>query len=304
MLITLLQRHYLWIFATLSGLMGLTVGHLGATVIGILAGPGQTSALIQTLPPIEAKALPSLADYQTILSRDIFNSAAQNQTLTPTTKTAQTTTSPAKTASKWSLVGTISGGPSPLATLTSGRETDTYHLNQELPDGGKLADITRNRVEIRYPDGQSVILELETDKQGSPVHAGSPVRAASPATTPAQRSGTDLGIESIGENNWIIPAQVAEDSRSNIGELLKQAQAIPYLEGGKTTGFQMNMIQRGSFIEQLGLKKGDILREINGVELDSPEKALQIFGQLRQAKQISIGLERGGKAMTFAYEIR
>jgi general secretion pathway protein C len=102
----------------------------------------------------------------------------------------------------------------------------------------------------------------------------------------------------------LIPAAVAEDSRSNIGSLLKQAQAVPYLEGKTTTGFQLVMVQNGSFIAKIGLKKGDILREINGVELTSPEKALQIFGQLRQAKQISIGLERGGKAMTFAYEIR
>ncbi|MCF6178620.1 MAG: PDZ domain-containing protein, partial [Geopsychrobacter sp.] len=85
---------------------------------------------------------------------------------------------------------------------------------------------------------------------------------------------------------------------------LKQAQAVPYLEGNRTTGFQIRMIQPGSLIEQIGLRKGDILREVNGIKLNSPEKALQVFGQLRQAKQISIGLERRGKAMTFAYEIR
>ncbi len=76
------------------------------------------------------------------------------------------------------------------------------------------------------------------------------------------------------------------------------------MEGNQTTGFQIRRLKAGSLIARIGLKRGDILRKINGLELDSPEKALQIFAQLRQSRQISIDLERRGKAMTFAYEIR
>jgi general secretion pathway protein C len=303
MLISLLQRYFLWIFIGLSGLMGLAAGHLGATALGLLAIPGISTSQTPALPPLELPQPLSLSDYQPILARNIFNSEAGEQSLSSAAETDSDKAAPTKTASKWTLIGTLSGGKTPLAMLASGSETETYALNQELPDAGILAVISRNRVEIRYPKGQTVILEMSEEQQIS-----SRSRGTQPASRPAPqapgRESSGPEIESIGENSWLIPAEVAEDSRSNIGGLLKQAQAVPYLEGSTTTGFQLVMVQNGSFIDKIGLKKGDILREINGVELTSPEKALQIFGQLRQAKQISIGLERGGEAMTFAYEIR
>jgi general secretion pathway protein C len=43
--------------------------------------------------------------------------------------------------------------------------------------------------------------------------------------------------------------------------------------------------------------------QINGMPLDGPEKALQIFQQLREARQISIGLTRNGTPMNFEYEV-
>ena len=297
MLITLLQRHYLWIFIFLSGICGLSLGHLGASSISFLAAPVQSPALSRQSTIEKTQISIPLSDYQTILDRDIFNSAGGAQSLDNAAALQAEKSAPTKTASKWLLIGTISGGKSPLAALSTAGKTTSYHLNDELPDGGAVSRIERNRVELSYPGNRTQVLEFAKNK-------------TSPAPPPAAqqksqtRSNSNLGIEDLGENRWHIPAQVAEDTRSNVGDLLKQAQAIPYLEGKKTTGFQIRMIQRGSLIEQIGLRKGDILREVNGVRLDSPEKALQIFGQLRQAKHISIGLERRGKAMTFAYEIR
>jgi general secretion pathway protein C len=182
-----------------------------------------------------------------------------------------------------------------LAILGNNGKATPYRLKTKLPDGAILFAIARNRVELRYPNGQTRVLELIPNKQQTNQQQKSrPTRA---------RKGQQQ-IENLGQNRWLIPIQVAENARTNIGGLLRQAQAVPYLENGRTTGFQIRMIQPGTLIAQLGLKKGDILREINGLPLNSPEKALQIFGQLRQAKQVSIGLERRGKAMTFAYEIK
>lgn len=295
MLINLLQRHHLWIFIVLSGLSGLALGNLAATTIGILAHPLPSSASLQQTTPERAKARPTLASYQEILNRDIFNSAAKVQSLTHPEPARLAKSSPVKTASKWTLIGTISGGQSPLATLSNNKEITSYRLKEELPDGAKLAVIDRNRVELHYPDGRVQVLEPTASEI-------KPQAISRPSTKRTANKGTQ--IENLGGNRWHIPAQVAEDARSNIGNLLSQAQAFPYLEGEQTTGFQIRMIKPGSLIAQLGLQRGDILREVNGLPLNSPEKALQIFGQLRQAKQISIGLERRGKAMTFAYEIR
>ncbi len=53
--------------------------------------------------------------------------------------------------------------------------------------------------------------------------------------------------------------------------------------------------------KKIGLQVGDLIVEINQVELNSPEKALQIFQQVREANNISLGLMRNGQPRTFEY---
>ncbi len=294
MLINLFQRHHLVLFILLSGLSGLSLGNLVATTIAMRVTPDIATEKLQPAVPGPVKSRTSLASYQPILKRNIFNSAADSQELRAV-KVQPRKTTPVKTRTTWTLIGTISGGPSPLAILSSKGKAIPYSLKTRLPDDAILSAISRNQVELRYPDGQIQVLEALPNKKQTITRQ----KKRQTRNSPDQQK-----IENLGQNRWLIPIQVAENARTNMGGLLRQAQAVPYLEGGQTTGFQIRMIQPGSLIAQLGLKKGDILREINGLPLNSPEKALQIFGQIRQAKQVSIGLERRGKAMTFAYEIK
>jgi general secretion pathway protein C len=53
----------------------------------------------------------------------------------------------------------------------------------------------------------------------------------------------------------------------------------------------------------MGMQRGDVIIDVNNIKLDSPEKALMIFQQLREARQISVAVERNGNPLSFAYEI-
>jgi len=286
------QKYYLWFCLVLSGLAGLAMGNLRATIFSVMSEPQPSEPTSIRTDTRQSTPKPTLKNYQDIVKRNIFNSASSDLSVEFEEQALRRSSAP----SKWSLIGTVSGGPNPLATLSDSSGAETYALNEELSDGGVLSEIERNRVVLHYPGGRTQTLEVDENQQ----------LAAQPQTQRREPPGqqNELHIDDLGGNRWRIPTSVAENARENVGELLKQAQAIPYLEGGKTTGFKIETIQRGSLIDKLGLKRGDILRRINGQELNAPEKALQIFGQLRQAKQIRIDLERRGKTMTFAYEIR
>ena len=77
----------------------------------------------------------------------------------------------------------------------------------------------------------------------------------------------------------------------------------PRMVDGKTDGFLIQRINPRSLLAKLGLKRGDVVIDVNNIKLDSPEKALMIFQQLREARQIGLSVERNGSPMTFAYEI-
>jgi len=53
------------------------------------------------------------------------------------------------------------------------------------------------------------------------------------------------------------------------------------IKGGKTVGFKLVELEKGSLLEKIGLRVGDLVVEINQVKLNSPEKALQIFQKRR-----------------------
>ena len=285
------QRYFHTLQLCLIALVGLSLAQLTDIETGhILMAPIHSRTEVAT-PPASMER-PPLSSYQGILQRNIFDSTAR-----PAAALADTspTAAPAQTAVArvpLNLLGTVTAGPRSLALIEANRKTDIYRLDDEVPGGGHVADIGRTQVTIRYPDGSSIDLPLYAKAPGGRVAPG---MGAAP-----QGAG---GVRALGGNRWAIPAAEVEKARSNMNELLKQARLEPNIVNGQTSGFVVRMIRPHTLFTMLGLRLGDVIMQVNGVSLDSPEKALQIFQQLREAKNISISLLRNGKPLTFEYEV-
>ncbi len=85
---------------------------------------------------------------------------------------------------------------------------------------------------------------------------------------------------------------------SNLPEVLQQARAVK--EGD---GFRILDIQPGSIYERLGIKRGDLIRTVNGEAVDSPQKAMELYNTLKNAGNISLGIERNGRNETMNFTI-
>ncbi len=78
---------------------------------------------------------------------------------------------------------------------------------------------------------------------------------------------------------------------------------MPNFSGGKISGMKVLSVKNGSIFAKLGLKRGDILQKINGMDLDV-KQGFAIFSQLKDSKNLTVDLIRGGQAQSFDYEIR
>lgn len=78
---------------------------------------------------------------------------------------------------------------------------------------------------------------------------------------------------------------------------------VPAFEGGKTIGFKLFSIAPGSLYARMGLQNGDIVTRINGHELTSPEKGLEIYAKLKDAKRVTVELKRRGAPATLTYSL-
>ena len=90
----------------------------------------------------------------------------------------------------------------------------------------------------------------------------------------------------------------------NMSALSRAARIVPEMKDGKPTGFRLLSIRPDGPFAKIGLQNGDVISAINGLEMTSPDKALEVYTKLKSASHLSVGLERNGQKITKEYNIR
>lgn len=267
---------------------GLSAGYFAAQLSGFLLQPPTGKSAPDQAVSATRAARPANVDTAMILEKNIFDPASRGQSKeVPAQQTSEPVTEVASSSLK--LFGTVDGGDNPLALIESGGKVTIYRIGDNIPGGGELLSVARNEAVIRQADGSQAKLVII-----KPV-----VSSAVSTTTPAAGSG----ISSLGDNRWSVSRDEVEKARGNLNQLLKSARLEPNIVNGQTEGFTVKMIRPKSLLAQLGIRRGDNVTRVNGVELNSPEKALQIFQQLREAKRLTVDLKRGSENLTYDYEV-
>ena len=63
-------------------------------------------------------------------------------------------------------------------------------------------------------------------------------------------------------------------------------------------GFKLEKVQQNSIYSKIGLRSGDIVKEINGQKLTSASDTIRILNGLSNKKQSILKIERKGKTET------
>lgn len=267
---------------------GLSAGYFSAQLTGFLVQPPTDGSVPTATVSPDRNSRPAAVDTTMILRKNIFDPGSRNQAREVP---AQQSTAPVAAVASGSLklFGTVDGGNNPLALIESAGAVKIYRVGDSIPGGGELLSVMRNEAIIRQADGSEAKLIIIKPELSS--------SSTSPA--PTSRSG----IRNLGNNRWAVPRDEVEKARGNLNQLLKSARMEPQIINGQTVGFTVKMVRPKSLLAQLGLRRGDTVTRVNGVELNSPEKALQIFQQLREAKRLTVDLKRGNENLTYDYEV-
>jgi len=300
-ILLLFQKFIREILLLLFILLGFSLGQLSATLLGLSISQPAGKQPDTVVAPVKPAAPPPLASFKPILQRNLFNAQIGDLDALDGQENKPQQDAPTRGSNtKFTLLGTVSGEPKAMAIIQADRESNSYVVGATLPGGARLVEVQRNQVVIEN-NGRRETLKVDLDAPARPT-TDRPTKVRERAAA-KQKPASSSGIREIGENRWLIPAEEADRARNNINDLLRQARVEPNIVDGQTDGFAVRMIRPGSLFSMLGLQVGDVLHDVNGVKLDTPEKALQVFQQLREARQISISLERQGTPQTFAYEI-
>lgn len=226
----------------------------------------------------------------------------------PSMPTVDMNAEPVRTSLRLKLLGTlVAANPDwSVASIQDvvTQKTETYMVGDKIQNADIL-EIERARVIILNNSRREFIDATPGD--GSAVaYVPPPVTPQVVAATPPPMGGSTLGngIKAITENEYEVPRAEIDKTLSNLNDVAMQARIVPAFQDGVAKGFKLFSIRPDSIYTKIGVQNGDVIRRINGYDLNSPEKALEIYSKLKEASRIDIEIERNGSVMRKTYNVR
>jgi general secretion pathway protein C len=182
------------------------------------------------------------------------------------------------------LLGILAGEDRQSRALigSSNGEEKPYAIGDNVVSGVKLQSIFPDRV-ILSRAGKLETLRLNKD---------APVSAQAVA---ARQAAAEASAPQTDANTAQMLSQIREQIMSDPTKASNYLRVQPATVGGQQRGYRIYPGRERDAFQQLGLRPGDLVTAVNGVQLDDNQKALQLLGQLSQANDISLTIERGGQ---------
>jgi general secretion pathway protein C len=156
-------------------------------------------------------------------------------------------------------------------------------------NGGK-----KEYIDFEPGDGSAAALPL-------PRTATAMASPAGPEAAPAVPSPD--GVKKVADNRYEVKRKYIDETLSNLNNVATQARIVPSFKNGVANGFKLFSIQPGSLYSAIGVENGDVIQRINGYEINSPDKALEVYQKLRESSHITIEIERNGQIVRKEYNV-
>lgn len=130
-----------------------------------------------------------------------------------------------------------------------------------------------------------------------------PAPAAAPQDVSAGLAIPDGAIRCPAEDHCVIRRDLFSALFENPVRLTRQARVMPSIRDGVTLGFKFYGIKPGSLPRLIGMKNGDLLTAINGVEVRSFDQLLDQVVRLRIVRSFDLDIERKGEPVRLRVDV-
>lgn len=155
------------------------------------------------------------------------------------------------------------------------KDEKTYHIGDTIVPGASLHAVYPLRVVLNEGGTlTNLVLPAEFAIQR-------PAARRTTRRTPAARPNNTQSIQSV----------VAQ----NVSRLADVIRPTPYFVNGQQQGYRVYPGRDRRQFAALGLRPGDLIKDIDGQALTDPTQAMQIFQSLGSADQVSVTVERDGQ---------
>jgi len=314
-------RRYDWTFhllaiALCSYFLARAVTIYVASVIEASSESQETKTIAAPVPVVPVvKEEVQTTSYQIILDRNVFNSAESAVSKeTPVGELSSDQLGELGPAVKSSLdvklLGTLVVGDGTdrrsSATVSGGKNSkgaDVYYPGDEkvFSPNIKLTKVALDRIEfvnggrLEYIEIEDFASKKSIFASATEVHGGGKGIGEKEDKKPATGAAEGSKI--------IVDQREVDDAIQNLDKLYSEVRIVPNIRDGQPAGMKVLSIKPGSMLTKLGVRRGDVLEKVNGQELDI-RRGMELFSQMKDMKNFSLDVSRGGKNQTIEYEIR
>ncbi|MDX2439443.1 MAG: type II secretion system protein GspC [Desulfobacterales bacterium] len=236
--------------------------------------------------PRKAESTLGKNQYDSIVKRNIFNAEIEEKIESSDNQEAENQ-EPEKlevTTLKLVLWGTVTGEGQVYAVIEDKkvRQQALYEVGDSV-QGAKVKKILRHEVILNH-GGKDQVLEMETDNKSVSAHRKPPKKISS-NTIFGNRANMD-------------------DPSDDINTLMKQVKMRPHFLEGEPDGLMVYGIRPNSVFRQIGLRNGDIIKDINGTQILSGEDASNLYAEIQEAENAKLTVFRRGKIKELFYQVK
>jgi len=179
----------------------------------------------------------------------------------------------------FSLKGTVAASDPDfsVAIISDNNDEKVYRIGSAIQSGTTLHEVHTDLVVLNQGGALSKLMLPKEFPQGTPSVRRPTVAAATP-------SESEQSIQNV----------VAQ----NVSKLADVIRPTPYFVGGQQQGYRVYPGRDRKQFAALGLRPGDLIKDIDGASLTDPKQAMQIFQNLGNAEEVSVTVERNGQPQT------
>src|SRR5713101_5009959 len=232
-----------------------------------------TWRVLQPASPAVARAGGAdLADLRGLGSVQLFGRPA------PRSPAAEASVAPSNL--NMTLTGVAAGAAAGCAlVIVQGQPEAAFCSGEEVSPGVRLDTVERDRIVIvRNGAREAVFMK---DAEGAAAVPSPPI------------------VQSVGTDRQIVDRRQLQQQLGR-PEFLNQALIVPNPDGG----FLVRQVQAGSLYEKLGLRPGDVIRNVNGQPLTSMDDVMRLYQQFGTAQRVLVDVQRQGRSETLYYDMR
>ena len=204
------------------------------------------------------------------------------------------------------LIGVVvsKNASSSVATLQDKQTGKT----QVLKIGEKILDLTldqvfKNRVILKKGErsfqillGKGSMIKAVKSVQRKPDEVQMPAPKDEPMESP--------GLDANTIRKEFDRSEVERRLEKEWSLIMEKTRFVPNMVKGNISGFKILNFPEKTILTEIGIVKNDIIKEINGVELDNIAMMFDLYDRFKNDNQFNVSILRGGNLLRILYLLK